>query len=187
VVWVGERDAMAKRILAALILMLTASAAAAAGELYIYDDDPQYWWYWSGTPNYEVLVPSNRSYYLDQEWSGHTYVMIPLRDGGPHLFIGTVPGTDTARLWQALSAPWALPLRSSRVTEDTQITTSQGLRARFWVMTGTMQDGSSAMIRMVAFTRDGRTAYLMFVGKESDYTGNIRQYWLRAVNSFRWR
>ncbi len=43
------------------------------------------------------------------------------------------------------------------------------------------------MIRMVAFTRDGRTAYLMFVGKESDYTGNIRQYWLRAVNSFRWR
>jgi len=178
---------MLKRIVVALGLVLVASITALAGQLYIYEDDPGYWWYWAGSPDYEVLVPANRPYYLDQEWSGHTFVEIPLRDGGPLLFIGTAPGTNFQQLWQALTASWSFPLRSSRVTEDSQITTNQGLRAHFRVMTGTTQEGSTAMIRMVAFTRDGRSAYLLFVGKESEYTGDLRQYWLRAVNSFRWR
>jgi len=178
---------MLKKAVVALGLVVLACVPALAGQLYLYEDDPGYWWYWGENPEYEVLVPANRPYYLDQQWSGHVYVYIPLRENGPRLFIGTAPGTDAQRLWQALTAPWSYPLRSSRITEDSEITTSQGLRARFRVMTGTMQDGTAAMIRMVVFTRGDRSAYLLFVGKESEYTGDFRQYWLRAVNSFRWR
>lgn len=178
---------MASRIIVALGLILAVSATAWAGQLYVYEDDPQYWWYWGSNPDYEVLVPSNRSYYLDQEWSGHASVDIPLRDGGPHLYVGTAPGSNWQQLWQALTAPWTYPLRNSRIIEDSEITTSQGLKARFRVLTGATQEGPNAMIRMVIFTRDNRSAYLLFVGKESEYSGDLRQYWLRAVNSFRWR
>lgn len=161
------------------------SQAAFAGEWYLNPDDPAYWWYLDGEPRYEVLVPANLDFYVEYEWSGHRYLHIMLGDNGPHLYAGTAPGTNVQSLWQSLTAPWTLPLRNPRVVENSEITTSKGLRARFMVLSGSGQ-GGAAMIRMVAFTRNERTAYLLWVGNEKEYTGDVRQFWLRAVNSFSW-
>lgn len=161
-------------------------APAVAGEWYLNPDDPKYWWYLDGNPRYEVLVPADLDFYVEYEWSGHRYLHIMLGDNGPHLFVGSAPGTNVQNLWQSLTAPWTLPLRNPRVVENSEITTSKGLRARFMVLSGSNQSGAAAMIRMVAFTRDSRTSYLLWVGQEREYTGDIRQFWLRAVNSFSW-
>jgi hypothetical protein len=169
---------------AALILLL--APAALAGEYYLSDEDA-YWWYWDGTPNYEVLIPSRGFSYVQVDWSGQTTLYVTLKDKGPLLIVGTAPGTDVQKLWQAMTAPWAHLLNNPRTTQDTEITTDQGLRARFLVLSGSASGGPAAMIRLVAFTREGRTAYLMFVGNEREYAGDLRQYWLRAVHSFRWR
>lgn len=157
-----------------------------AGEYYL-SDEPGYWWYWDGRPNYEVLIPSNAFSYVQVDWSGQTSLYVTLKDKGPLLIVGTAPGTNVQNLWQSLTAPWAHLLSNSRTSENSEITTDQGLRARFMVLSGSASGGPAAMIRMVAFTRDGRTAYLLFVGNEREYAGDLRQYWLRAVHSFRWR
>lgn len=179
-----------KRTLYALLLVGLLggllSVPAWAGEWYLNPEDPTYWWYVDGDPRYEVLVPADLDFYVEYQWSNHRFVHIMLRDNGPHLFVGSAPGTDVQSLWQSLTAPWTMPLRNSRVTENSEITTSRGIRASFRVLSGTNQAGQAAMIRMVAFTREGRTSYLMWVGLERDYTGDLRQFWLRAVNSFSW-
>lgn len=175
-----------KRTLIAMLFVCLLSTSALAGEWYLNPDDPKYWWYLAGTPRYEVLVPADLDYYVEHEWSGHSNLHIMLGEKGPHLFVGSAPGTDVQSLWQALTAPWAFSLRNTRVVENSEITTSRGVRARFMVMSGSTQAGTAAMIRMVAFTRENRTSYLLFSGLEREYTGDVRQFWLRAVNSFNW-
>ena len=139
---------------AALILLL--APAALAGEYYLSDEDA-YWWYWDGTPNYEVLIPSRGFSYVQVDWSGQTTLYVTLKDKGPLLIVGTAPGTDVQKLWQAMTAPWAHLLNNPRTTQDTEITTDQGLRARFLVLSGSASGGPAAMIRLVAFTaRAGR-------------------------------
>lgn len=173
----------------ALALMIVAgSSAFAAGEFYLSDEDA-YWWYWDGRPDYEVLIPSSAYAYVQTDWSGRNSLRLALADGGPLLVIGTLPHTDARAAFDALSAPWKFSLGSSQITtNDQQITTDQGLAARFFVLQGReSQNSPSSIVRMVAFTREGQLAYLLFIGKESDYSGNYRQYWLRAVHSFRWR
>lgn len=162
------------------------ASSAWAGEWYLNPEDPTYWWFVDGDPRYEVLVPADLDFYVEYEWSNHRFVHIMLRNNGPHLFVGSAPGTDVQALWQSLTAPWSMPLRNPRVVENSEITTSRGVRARFMVLSGSNQQGAAAMIRMVAFTKDGRTSYLMWVGLEREYTGDLRQFWLRAVNSFGW-
>ena len=169
--------------LACLALCVLAAPYAAAGELYRYDGDANYWWYVDGPPDFEVLIPSDRAAinWVEIDWGGSTSMQVVIADGGPMLVIGTLPTTDAAAAWNALSAPWSARVQSARTTTNSQITTDQGLNARFFVL-----EGGGSMVRMVAFTRTGRLAYLMFVGKSAEYSGDARQYWLRAVHSFRW-
>lgn len=170
-------------VLVCCALLLLLPAAAAAGELYRYDGDPNYWWYVDGSPRFEVLIPSDRSAinWVEIDWGGSTSMQVVIGEGGPMIVVGTLPTTDAAAAWNALSAPWAARTQSARTTTNSQITTDQGLNARFFVL-----EGGGNMVRMVAFTRSGRLAYLLFVGKSADYSGSARQHWLRAVHSFRW-
>lgn len=171
------------RVVLSLALLVLLSGAASAGELYRYDGDPGYWWYVDGPPNFEVLIPSDRSAinWVEVDWGGSTSMQVMIEEGGPMIVVGTLPTTDAAAAWNALSAPWAARAQNARTTTNSQITTDQGLSARFFVL-----EGSGSMVRMVSFTRSGRLAYLLFVGKAADYGGSVRQYWLRAVHSFRW-
>lgn len=167
-------------------LVLALSSMTAAGEYYL-SDVPNYWWYWDGEPNYEVLIPSTAYAYVQVDWAGSTSLEVSLDEKGPLLLIGTMPGTDVNKLWNALSARWAASVESSRVTTDSTITTEQGLQARFKVLEGRAPGKPNGMVRTVVFTKDGRMAYLTFVGNASDYSGDFQQYWLRAVHSFAWR
>lgn len=188
----------AKRIsfiaLMAAFAVVGCVAPGFAGEYYL-SDEPSYWWYWDGSPDFEVLIPASRPNagasaqfaYLQSSLAGHTTLQISLGTGGPLMMIGTLPQTDPNAIFDALTAPWKASLRQSRKSTDSTIQTEQGLSARFMVLQGSGPSGPPAMIRMVAFRRGERSAYLLFVGDEASYAGDIRQYWIRAVNSFRWR
>lgn len=169
-----------------LLLVLALSVGAVAGEYYLSDED-RYWWYWDGSPNYEVLIPSSAYAYVQVDWAGTTSLEVALGEKGPLLVAGTMPGTDVDRAWNALSARWAAAVESSRTTTNSTIETDNGLTARFRVLEANPSGGPKAIVRMVAFEKGGRLAYLAFIGNEEDYAGDARQYWLRAVHSFDWR
>lgn len=169
-----------------MMLVLALSGIAMAGEYY-ESEFAGYWWYWDGDPAYEVLVPSNALAYIETEWAGTNSLQVVIAEKGPHLIAGTMPGTDVNKLWNAISAPWAATAESSRTTTDSSITTDQGLRAVVKVLEGRTPNQPTGMVRTVVFTKDGRMAYLMFVGNTGDYSGDAQQYWLRAVHSFSWR
>lgn len=174
-----------RAIIWAVLLIACISGVAAAATFYYYDEDPQYYWFWDGPPAFEVLVPAKPSFYVETEWAGHSITQFFFGETGPVILIGTMAGTDTSKAWEAVSGMWAGLSASSRNVSNSTITTDQGLQARFRVLeSGTNPNG---MVRMVAFTHEGRTAYLAFIGNQSDYTGNVQQYWLRAVHSFNWR
>ena len=169
-----------------LVVLVSLGGVAWAGEYYLSDNDA-YWWYWDGQPNYEVLIPSAAFAYVQLDWGGTSSLEVALDQDGPLLIIGTLPGTDVNRAWNALSARYSAAVTNARTTTDSTIETEMGLQARFKVLEGSSQGGPDALVRMVAFVRDGRTAFLMFVGNKRDYAGNAQQYWLRAVHSFNWR
>lgn len=175
-----------KRVLMACALLIVLSATAFAGEYYLSDEDG-YWWYWDGSPAYEVKIPATAFAYVQVEWGGATSLEVALGEKGPLLLIGTLPGTDVNRAWNAISGRWAASVENSRMTNDSTITTDQGLSARFRVLEGSAPGGPNAMVRMVMFTRGNRTAYLAFVGNASSYAGAVREHWLKAVHTFNWR
>lgn len=157
------------------------------GAEYYVSDESAYWWWVDGNPQYEVKVPSNAYAYPQVRVGGATILQVPLKEsGGPLIVIGNMPGNNPQSAFQSLTGLWAASLRNTRTTENSVITTERGLRPRFMVLTGTGEGSTRGMVRMVAFTKDNRIAYLLFVGEEKDYAGDARQIWLKAVHSFSW-
>ncbi len=169
-----------------LLVVLVMSVGASAGEYYL-SDEAGYWWYWDGSPDYEVLIPSSAYAYVQVDWAGSTSLEVALGEKGPLLIAGTMPTTDVDKAWNAISSRWAASVGRSSTTTNSSIETEKGLQARFRVLEGSPNGDKKGIVRMVAFVKDGRLAYLAFVGNESEYDGNVRQYWLRAVHSFDWR
>lgn len=177
---------MLLRILVVLFLLVTLAGGALAGEYYLSDQDA-YWWYWDGSPDYEVLVPSKAYAYVQVDWGGQTFLQMAIDKKGPLLVVGTLPSDDVEDAWSALSARWAAAATNAKTTTKSTLETEQGLKAEFRLLEAKSQGNPNALVRMVAFKKGGRLAYLMFVGNDDQYTGDAKQYWLRAVHSFKWR
>lgn len=178
---------MLQRLAALLIATVVLFGVPVFAGEYYYSDEDAYWEYWDSDPPYKVKIPSNASAYVETKWGGRTILEVVLGSGGPKLIVGTLPTADVDQAWSRLSAPWVATADSSRTSTSSQIQTDMGLTAQFRVLTAEFQSGPSAIVRMVAFTKDGKTAYLMFVGNASQYAGTAQQQWLKAVHSFIWR
>lgn len=168
-------------------LSVTFVVTASCGAAWYASDEKAYLWFVDGTPEYEVKLPSTPYSYMESLWAGATHLKVTLAERGlPHIMVGQIPKTDPAMLFKSLTSQFTLSLANVQTIEDRNITTERGLTARFMALSGTGDQSFRGMIRMVAFTKDESTVYLMFVGEAKDYAGAYQQMWLKAVHSFSW-
>ncbi|MBO8141142.1 MAG: hypothetical protein H0Z37_03040 [Firmicutes bacterium] len=172
-----------------LIGLLFAPAAFAQyrGEFYRHDDQ-RFWWYQGDDRLYELLVPSQGQQYVERDIFGEKSLEIALGDEGPFIRVASFPGgsAELDRAREAMSGRWQHVFSNAQTTENRTITTSNGLQARFVVIQGRTPSGQMGMMRAVFFTQGSYNAYLVWLGRASDYTGLNQEYWLQAVNTFAW-
>lgn len=176
--------------LSALIVVLAAGVsvyAQSVGQFYRHDD-ARYWWYESYDRSYEVTLPANPVYTVHRDLFGETTVEIPMREGGPYIWIKSFPGGRTAldRAVSAVQQQWQHVLTDARLTENRTIRTNTGLDAQFIVLQGRTAAGVNGMVRAVFFNNGDRNVALIWAGNTADYAGNIQAAWIEAVNSFSW-
>jgi len=175
---------------AALVFILAAGVSAYAqsvGQFYRHED-PRYWWYESYDRSFEIALPANPIYTVHRDLFGETTVEIPMREGGPYLWIKIFPGGQAAlnRAVSAVQQQWQHVLTGTRLTENRTILTRVGLNAQFIVLQGRTATGANGMVRAVFFNNGDRNVALIWAGDASDYTGDIQAAWIEAVNSFSW-
>lgn len=173
-----------------LVVSLLAGGSAVAqsvGQFYRHDD-PRYWWYEAHDRAYEIALPANPIYTVHRDLFGETTLEIPLREGGPYIWLKSFPGDRSAldRAVGAVQTQWQHVLTGMRLTEDRTIRTGTGLDARFIVIQGRTAAGGNGMVRAVFFNNGGRNVALVWAGDADDYAGAVRDAWIEAVNSFAW-
>lgn len=183
---------MRQRIWLALVLLLVLSGVAQAGEYYLSDDKADnglYWWYWDDAPKYEVKVPSKAEAYAPHSIFDERSLDITLSKNGPLLRVASVARVvgGYAGVKLALTQRWQHVLTNVKTQTDTEITTSRGVKAKFFVSTGKTPSGASAMIRLVVFVKGTDVVYLELLCDEKAYAGTVKEQWVKAVNSFNWR
>lgn len=183
-----EAPEMRQRIVFVLALLTLLSSTARAGEYYL-SDEKDYWWYWDDPPKYELLVPAKAESYAPQKVFDERSLNVTLRKNGPTLRISSVTKVrgSYSGVKQAVLGRWQHALSGVQLTTETEITTSVGVRAKFFVATGKTPEGGNAMIRFVGFFKGTDVVFLELWCDEKDYAGSVRQQWIKAVNTFKWR
>ncbi len=77
-------------------------------------------------------------------------------------------------------------LMTITVLNNGEITTSNGLITHFYAYEATGADGKRVMLRTVLFQRRHHVVYLTLFLEADEYQGDMREYWIRAVNGFEW-
>ena len=179
---------MRQHVARALVFVVLVAAIGQASEYYL-SDDKEYWWYWDDAPNYELLVPAKADSYAPRHIFDERSLDIALSKGGPLIRVSSVAkvGGGYAAIKQATLGRWQHVLSGVKVTEESDITTSRGVKAKFLVATGQTPGGSAGMIRLVVFLKGADAVFLELLCEQKDYAGDTRRYWIRAVNTFNWR
>lgn len=173
--------------LAVAAAALWAAPGLAAGDFY-RTDTKEYWSFVHKTPAFELYVPADRQSYVQRELFGEDLLEITWGARGPVLAVGSRTGFDgdPARVRDALAARYRYAASDLATVTDEEITTSEGLSARFYVLSG-KSAGYSTMLRLVVFRRRTDLVFLALMVREEEYKNDLRSFWLRAVNSFRWQ
>lgn len=160
---------------------------ATATEFYIHDNN-DYWWYHSEDPHFYAVVPSNGQRYSHKSLFGYEMLEIAWDDSAIIMEVGTMSGLDQASIIDFVGRRWTSLLANPRVFADREITTSNDLKTYFYGVEGTGPNNVKSMLRSVYFYNADKdtTVYLAYFIPNSKYTGQMEQYWLRAVNEFEW-
>ncbi|NLN20327.1 MAG: hypothetical protein GX162_13805 [Firmicutes bacterium] len=179
---------MPRRVTLTLLLVLLTAMGVRAGEYYL-TEDAEYWWYWDDNPNYELWVPSKAESYAPKNIFQERSLEITLKKDGPIIRVSSVANIKGgySSIKQAVLGRWQHVLSNVKVTEEKDITTSRGVKAKFLVATGQTPEGTTAMIRLVVYLKGADAAFLELWCNQKDYTGDTYRYWIRAVNTFNWR
>src|SRR5690606_17712103 len=116
--WFAVSGRMRVAAVAALVFILAAGVSAYAqsvGPFYRHED-PRYWWYESYDRSFEIALPANPIYTVHRDLFGETTVEIPMREGGPYLWIKIFPGGQAAlnRAVSAVQQQWQHVLTGTR-------------------------------------------------------------------------
>lgn len=181
-------EKMRQRAALALVLVMLTTTIVRAGEYYL-SDDAEYWWYWDDDPKYEVFVPAKADSYAPTHIFQERSLDITLKKGGPIIRVSSVAKVrgGYAGIKQAVLGRWQHVLSNVKVTEEKDITTSRGVKAKFLVAKGQTPSGTPAMIRLVVYLKGADAVFLELWCNEKDYAGNTQRYWIKAVNTFNWR
>lgn len=183
-----EAEKMRQRVALALVLVVLTATAAQAGEYYL-SEDAEYWWYWDDGPKYEMFVPAKAESYAPKHIFQERSLDITLKKEGPTIRVSSVAKVrgGYAGIKQAVLGRWQHVLSNVKVTEESDITTSRGVKAKFLVAAGQTPAGATAMIRLVVYLKGADAVLLELWCNEKDYAGDTRRYWIKAVNTFNWR
>jgi hypothetical protein len=177
-----------RAILCVLVLFLTVPAVVQAGDYYL-SDEKTYWWYWDDSPKYEVKVPAKADSYAPQRLFGERCLDMTLTKNGPIMgvcSVAKVQGGYTA-IKQAVMQRWQHVLVNPKITSDSEITTTRGVHAKFLTVSAKTPDGVQVMIRLVGFVKGTDAVYLTLFCDEKAYSGETKNTWVKAVNTFNWR
>lgn len=173
--------------IALVLSFATAVSAQSWGEFYLHDDS-RYWWFRDGERAFEIALPANPTYVVQRNLFGERSLELAVNDNDVYFQIARFAGgeAEVERAREAITSRWQHALTDIKVTENRTIRTNMNLDARFTVIQGRTPDGANAMVRTVLFTTGETSAYLVWTGLASRYTGPWQQAWIEAVNSFTW-
>jgi len=179
---------MRTRLALALVLVLLVTGMAEAG-VYYNTDTSTYYRYEDDNPNYETIVPAKGESYAPSNLFGERRLDISISPNGPVLRLATVPKANGgyAGMKQAIIASWKPLFTDLKVTSEADYTNDLGVKFRFFEATGKTTSGSTGMIRFAAFTKGTDIVYVELFCTAGAYTGTVKDYWMKAIHSFKWR
>lgn len=172
-------------IIAAIFVVLLVSGTALASDFYLHDHG-DYWWYMPKNPNYSAVIPNTGQHYIQRDVFGQKILEITWDNGAVSMEIASVPNQDVATVRKSIEERFKPLVRNVNVISDGEITTSNNLRAHFYGYEATGANNRRVMLRSVFFKYSSGVVYLAMYLDAAKYQGNLREYWLRAVNDFEW-
>ncbi|HHY09883.1 MAG TPA: hypothetical protein GX528_04870 [Firmicutes bacterium] len=181
---------MRRTFLFAVILILLSSALVQAGSGYKHDfykhDHPSYWWYVVEKPGFSAVVPSTAQSYIERSIFGMEKLEMAFEGGAVTMEVIHQPGDDIEAVKKSLQERYKPLVKDVTLISDREITTTNQLKAHFYAYEATGAHGKKVIFRSVLFKREGSIVYLTLLLDSDDYHGDMREYWIRAVNEFEW-
>lgn len=173
-------------IVGAIILFLFCGAqVSAAGTFYLHDH-PSYWWYVVEDPAFSAIIPSGADNYIERSIFGMESLLMTFDDGSISMEVIYQPGTDVESVRNSLDVRYKPLVKNITVLSNQEITTSNNLKTHFYAYEATGANGKKVMLRAVFFQRKHHVVYLTLFLEADKYQGDMREYWIRAVNGFEW-
>ncbi len=168
-----------------LTMVMLQGSLLASGTFYLHDHE-SYWWYVRTDPRFSVVVPNNAERYVEKRVAGQRILEMTWNDGRVAIQVVSLPGESRSTVLESVQGQYLPLLRDRSVVSDREITTSNGLNAYFYAVEGTDPQGRRSMVRNVVFQRGNQLVYLTMTLDSASFQGDLREYWLRAVNGFQW-
>lgn len=178
---------MRKQLLvgAIILFLFCQGQVSAAGTFYLHDH-PDYWWYVVEKPAFSAIIPSGADNYIERSIFGMESLLMTFNDGSVTMEVNYQPGTDVESVRNSLDARYKPLVKNITVLSNQEITTSNNLRTHFYAYQATGANGKDVMLRAVFFQRGNHVVYLTFFLEANEFQGDMREYWIRAVNGFEW-
>ena len=159
--------------------------AVHAGNFYLHEH-PSYWWYVVEDPAFSVIIPSGADNYIERSIFGMDTLLMTFKNGTITMEVNCQPGTDVESVRNSLDVRYKPLVKNITVLNNGEITTSNGLKTHFYAYEATGANGKKVMLRTVLFQRKHHVVYLNLFLEADQYEGDMREYWIRAVNGFQW-
>ncbi len=171
--------------LVVLAFVVLCGHALASGTFYLHDHE-SYWWYMRTDPRFSIVVPNDAERYVEKRVSGQRIMEMTWNDGTALIQVVSLPGESRDTVLDSVQGQYLPLLSDVTIVSDREITTSNGLTAYFYAVEGTDARGTRSMVRNVVFQRSNQLVYLVMTLDSARFQGDLREYWLRAVNGFQW-
>ncbi len=169
-----------------LCLFLGVQAVLAGSGSFYLHEHPSYWWYVVEDPAFSAIIPSGADNYIERSLFGMKNLLMTFNDGTITMEVNWQPGTDVESVRNSLDVRYKPLVKNVTVLNNGEITTSNDLQTYFYAYEATGADGEKIMFRTVIFQRRHHVVYFTLFLEASQYEGNMREYWIRAVNGFQW-
>lgn len=168
-----------------IILFFFSMQVADAGTFYKHDH-PSYWWYVIDEPAFSAVVPSGAQGYFQRTVFGMEVLEMTFANGTITMEVIHQPGSDVEEVRAGLEARYRPLVKDVTILSNAPITTSNDLSAHFYAYEALGANGKKVMLRAVFFQKENSIVYLTLFLNSDQYQGDLREYWIKAVNGFEW-
>lgn len=172
-------------VVAVILLLLVTHQVVQAGTFYQHEH-ASYWWFVVDKPAFSAVVPSKGQYYMQRSVFGMDILEISFANGTITMEVISQPGTSIESVRNSLDVRYKPLVKNITILNNGEITTSNNLKAHFYAYEATGANGKKVMFRSVFFQKGNHVVYLTLLLDADKYQGDMREYWLRAVNEFEW-